>query len=116
MLSSERESTRRTLICWQVLNIFRYEGESAKTANRPQFQQMLGFVTVKKNAVAYVVVHELSRLSRQMEDQVSVLADLKNAGVQLRSFMENVDETAGERSITPSACSWRQARGGSVRL
>jgi DNA invertase Pin-like site-specific DNA recombinase len=55
---------------------------------------MLAFVTAKKNQVSFVVVHDLSRFSRQMEDQVSLLADLQHAGVQLRSVMENVDETA----------------------
>lgn len=46
---------------------------------------VLAFVTAKRNAVFYVVVHDMSRFSRQMEDQVSLLADLKHAGVQLVS-------------------------------
>jgi site-specific DNA recombinase len=97
-LSLSTQQTRCVDYCtqhgWHVLNVFRDEGESAKTVSRTQFQQMLAFVTAKKNSVSYVVVHDMSRFSRQMEDQVSVLAGLKNAGVQLRSVMENVDETA----------------------
>jgi len=37
---------------WHVLNIFKDEGESAKTANQTQFQNMLRFVTAKKNQVS----------------------------------------------------------------
>lgn len=77
-----------------MLNVFRDEGESAKTANRPQFLNMLAFVKARKDAVSYVVVYDMSRFSRQMEDLISVLADLKNAGVQLRSVMKIVDDTA----------------------
>jgi site-specific DNA recombinase len=88
-LSLSTQQTRCVEYCtrlgWHVLNIFRDEGESAKTANRTQFQNMLAFVTTKKNAVSYVVVHDMSRFSRQMEDQLTVLAGLNSAGVKLRS-------------------------------
>jgi site-specific DNA recombinase len=79
---------------WTVLKIFRDEGESAKTADRPAFRQMLAFCQAKTDAVHYVVVHDLSRFSRDMGDQVCVIAQLENVGVRLRSVMENVDETA----------------------
>ncbi len=79
---------------WAVLKVFRDEGESAKTADRPAFKQMLAFCQAKQNVVHFVVVHDLSRFSREMSDQVYVIAGLENAGVRLRSVMENVDETA----------------------
>jgi site-specific DNA recombinase len=78
---------------WHVLNVFRDVGESAKTANRTQFQQMLGFVAQKKVGVSYVVVHDMSLSPGRWKIRF-LLAGLKNAGVQLRSVMENVDETA----------------------
>src|SRR5450755_738176 len=78
---------------WAVLKIFRDEGESAKTADRPAFQQMLAFCKSKPNTVQFVVVHDLSRFSRAMGDQTCVIAELECAGVHLRSVMENVDET-----------------------
>jgi site-specific DNA recombinase len=79
---------------WHALQIFRDEGESAKTADRPQFQRMLSFCKRKQNEVSYVVVHDMSRFSRQMEDQIAVLGELQSVGIRLRSVMENVDETA----------------------
>jgi len=81
---------------WAVLKVFRDEdeGESAKTSERPGFQRMLAFCTSKQNAVQFVVVHDLSRFSRDMGDQACVIAELESAGVHMRSVMENVDETA----------------------
>ena len=66
---------------WAVLKIFRDEGESAKTADRPAFQEMLAFCKAKQNAVHFVVVHDLSRFSRDMGDQACVIAELESAGV-----------------------------------
>ena len=43
----------------------------------------------------YVVVHDLSRFARNLEDQVEVLAELEGVGVLLRSVMEDVDESSG---------------------
>jgi site-specific DNA recombinase len=97
-LSLGTQQTRCVDFCtrydWAVLKIFRDEGESAKTADRPAFQQMLAFCKAKQNAVDFVIVHDLSRFSRDMGDQACVIAELESAGVHLRSVMENVDETA----------------------
>ena len=97
-LSLSTQQTRCVDHCsrqgWAVIKVFKDEGESAKTTQRTAFQQMLQFCKTAANEVEYVVVHDLSRFSRDMEDQVSVLADLEQAGVKLRSVLENVDETA----------------------
>jgi len=79
---------------WEVAKVFRDEGESAKTTDRPEFQKMLVACASKQNPIHFVVVHDLNRFSRDMQDQVAVLADLEHAGVRLRSVMESVDETA----------------------
>ena len=84
---------------WAVVSIFRDEGESAKTVDRPQFQRMLSFCKRKQNEVSFVVVHDLSRFSRLMEDQVTVLTELERAGVRLRSVLENVDETPAGKLV-----------------
>src|SRR5208337_4564959 len=79
-LSLGTQQTRCVDFCtrnnWAALKVFRDEGESAKTADQ------------------FVVVHDLSRFSRDMGDQACVIAELESAGVHLRSVMENVDETA----------------------
>lgn len=85
---------------WPVHQVFRDEGESAKTADRPQFQRMLTHCKNKQNEISYVVVHDLSRFSRSLDDQVAVISELASAGVLLRSVSENVDETAAGKFMS----------------
>jgi site-specific DNA recombinase len=97
-LSLGTQETRCVDFCsrndWAVINVFRDEGESAKTTDRPAFQKMLTYCKSKQNALNYVVVHDLSRFSRDLADQMFVITELESVGVRLRSVMENVDETS----------------------
>ena len=68
-------------------------GESAKTANRPELQNMLTYV--KEHPVTYVIVHKVDRLARSRADDVSINLELTAAGVQLVSCTESVAALAG---------------------
>jgi len=48
---------------WSVLRVFTDAGESARTADRPQLQEMLAFYRQNKGKVTHVVVADLSRLA-----------------------------------------------------
>ena len=78
---------------WDVVVVYVEKGESAKTADRPEFQKMLGFCRQKKNAIDFLVVHSLSRFSRNTEDHVIVAAMLRKLGVKLRSATEPIDDS-----------------------
>ncbi|WP_442854216.1 recombinase family protein [Aeromicrobium sp. Root344] len=66
-------------------------GASARSANRPELQNMLGFVAEHK--VAHVIVHKVDRLARNRADDVDINLQLTAAGAQLVSCTENIDET-----------------------
>ncbi len=97
-LSMEVQESRCTDWCRSkgltVAAIFHDDGASARTTDRPEFQKMLSFIRAKRGQVGYVVVHDLSRFARNLENQVEVLTELSAVGVLLRSVMEDVDETA----------------------
>jgi len=78
---------------YEVVRVFREEGESAKTTNRPAFLEMIAYCTSKNANVQYVVVFDLSRWSRNAEDSLVYSAALARKGVLLRSTREVVDET-----------------------
>jgi site-specific DNA recombinase len=84
---------------WPIAMVFRDSGESARSQNRTGLQQLKAYCKLNKQTVGYVVVHDLSRFSRQMGDQLEVLAELETIGIRLRSVMENVDETAAGKLI-----------------
>ena len=74
-----------------VLDEFVDRGESARTADRPELQRMLEFL--HDNQVTYVIVHKIDRLARNRADDVAINLAIKQAGVQLVSVTENIDET-----------------------
>ena len=74
-----------------VIEEFVERSESAKTADRPELQRMLQFV--KDNNVKYVIVHKVDRLARNRVDDALINLALKQAGAQLVSVSENIDET-----------------------
>ncbi len=85
---------------WTVLRIFREEGASAKTTQRPEFLKMLRFCETHADGVGYVIVNDLSRFSRDAIDQLTVMAGLQEIGVHLRSATEEIDETSTGRFMS----------------
>jgi DNA invertase Pin-like site-specific DNA recombinase len=74
-----------------MLDEFVDRGESARTADRPELHRLLDFV--QANQVTYAIVHKIDRLARNRADDVAINLALKQAGVQLVSVTENIDET-----------------------
>lgn len=66
-------------------------GESAKSADRPELQRMLRYLT--ENHTDYVLVHKVDRLARNRVDDVEITMAIKKAGATLVSATENIDET-----------------------
>lgn len=48
----------------EVVEVFVDRGESAKTADRPQFLKAISFCGQKKNRIDFFVVYKLDRFSR----------------------------------------------------
>lgn len=79
---------------FDIDKIFVEEGESAKTANRTQFQKMLTYCRENKGRVKWVVVYALNRFSRNSHDHSATRAFLAALGVSLRSVTEQIDESS----------------------
>src|SRR6202011_2738270 len=52
-----------------VIRIFIDPGESARTADRPAFLEMVRFCKLHRHEVGYVIVQNLSRFARNHADQ-----------------------------------------------
>jgi len=65
-LSSQEDACRQhcARVGIQVDRVFLEEGESAKTTDRPRFQDMLDYCRVNKSSLDYVVVYAVSRFAR----------------------------------------------------
>ena len=67
-------------------------GESARSADRPQLQELLKRLAADRD-VDFVIVHKVDRLARSRLDDVEITFAIKKAGAQLVSVTENIDET-----------------------
>lgn len=76
----------------QVVDVYVDRGESAKTAERPQFQAMLARIRDQRD-VDYVILDKIDRFARNRRDDANILFDLRLSGAQLVSVKENVDDT-----------------------
>jgi site-specific DNA recombinase len=92
-IPAQREACRRKAAGLQavVVEEFVERGESAKTADRPELQRLLGYI--REQAVKYVIVHKVDRLARNRADDVAINLALHEAGAELVSVSENIDQT-----------------------
>jgi site-specific DNA recombinase len=75
-----------------VLEIYTDAGESARKADRPKLQEMLQRLRDQRD-IDYVIVHKIDRLARNRGDDVEITLAIRQAGAQIVSVSENIDET-----------------------
>ena len=79
---------------YEILERFKEEGESAKTADRTELQRLLKFCRTNKGKVHFVVVFNLTRFARDKFDHFALRSHLKSLGISLRSATEPIDDTS----------------------
>ncbi len=83
----------------EVVEEFVDRGASARSANRPELQRMLGWLGEAKATEGlgadFVIVHKIDRLARNRADDVEIIAAIKQGGAELVSVSEQIDDTPG---------------------
>lgn len=91
----------------ELLAVYSDEGISAKTARRPQLQQMI--VDIHGSGVTGIIVYNTSRISRNLESYSRDIGyHLASEGVTLYSTQENIDDTPQGRLMKNIALSLHQ--------
>lgn len=75
----------------EVAKCFIERGESAKTANRTELQNLLKFITLNKKEIDYVIVYKVDRLSRDVADSSTLRVIFSRLGIELKSVTEPFD-------------------------
>ncbi len=83
---------------WDLVDVYSDRGESARTADRPQFQLLLRRIQ-EDGRIRFLVVHKLDRLARSIRDYAAVRDLLDRAGVQLVSVTEGLEATASGKMV-----------------
>ena len=78
---------------WEVVAEFVDEAESARSANRPAFKQMITSCKNKDKPFDAILVWKLSRFARNREDSVIFKSLLKRREISVVSMNEQVDES-----------------------
>ena len=71
-----------------IATLFVDPGESARTADRPEFQRMLEYCRKHRREVGFVIVQDLSRFARSLRDQMNAVEELEEHDIVLRSVWE----------------------------
>ena len=95
---------------YKVLERFKEEGESAKTADRTELQRLLKFCRTNKGKVSFVVVYNLTRFAREKYDHFALRAHLKSLGISLRSATEPIDDTSTGKLMEGVLAAFAQIR------
>ena len=82
---------RCKLMDWKIRYIFREDGQSASTTDRPKFQALLK--KAKQRRFDVLVFWKLDRFCRSLLDVVNVEKQLREYGVSLHSLTEQIDTT-----------------------
>jgi len=101
-ISAQREALVK-YVCdkgWNLVDEYADCGESARSADRPQLQEMLHRVR-KDESIDAIIVHKLDRLARNIEDHAAIRAMLRKNKVQMVSVTENLEDSASGKLNRP---------------
>ena len=84
---------------WEVVAEYVDEVESARTANRPKFKEMIAAARRKSKPFDAILVWKLSRFARNREDSIIYKSLLRKHGVQVISINEPVDDSAAGKLL-----------------
>ena len=90
-LEAARERSRRE--GWAVVKEFVDEAETARTADRPSFQQMIAEARRKPCPFELILVWKFSRFARNREDSVIYKRLLEKHGIRLISLNEPIEDS-----------------------
>jgi len=78
---------------WDVVVEYVDEAESARSANRPAFKEMIAMAKTKEKPFDTILVWKLSRFARNREDSILYKSLLRKRGISVISINEQVDES-----------------------
>ncbi len=78
---------------WEVLELFREEGESAKNADRTELQKLLKYCSGNVGKIGHLIVYKLDRFARKKEDHFAITHILKHCKIELKSVTEMIENT-----------------------
>lgn len=76
---------------YDVAHIFIEEGESAKTASRPELQRLLKFCSQNYKTIDALIIYKIDRLSRSTDDYSQLRMFFNKLNIKINSTSENFE-------------------------
>lgn len=83
---------------YRILEVFREKNKSAKSFDRPQFQEMIGFIKATKWKIKFLIVADIKRLSTDHTGLHKFRYFLKRNGIGLISIADSMSRHAGKQA------------------
>ncbi len=84
---------------YEIVEHFEDDGYSAKTFNRPKFNDLLAFVKSHKGLVKKLLIVKWDRFSRNMELSLGMITQLLKVGVSVEAIEQPLDESVPENLL-----------------
>ncbi len=84
---------------WEIITEYVDEAESARSVNRPAFQEMITAAKKKEKPFDIILVWKLSRFARNREDSIIYKSLLRKRGISLISINEQIDDSAAGKLL-----------------
>lgn len=84
---------------WTIVHEYIDSAQSARTADRPSFQEMIATAKQKDKPFQAILVWKLNRFARNREDSIIYKSLLRKKGIQVISVNENFDEGPSGRLL-----------------
>ena len=78
---------------WEIYKEFIDEAQSARSAKRPSFQEMISLAKKKTQSFDAILVWKFSRFARNREDSIIYKSLLRKYGISVISINENLDDS-----------------------
>lgn len=88
-LESQEDIIEEFCLKQNITVVKRYkESHSAKDENRPEFQDMISYITTNKNEIDYLLVHKWDRFSRHVSSALLTIQKLNNVNIIVNAISE----------------------------
>jgi site-specific DNA recombinase len=78
---------------YELVHVFKEEGESAKTDQRPELQRLVAFCKERRGKIDVLIVPKIDRLARNAYDYANLKLTFGRYGVRLESVGERIEDT-----------------------
>ncbi len=82
-----------------IKRTFREEGVSAKTTNRPILQEMLRYINQHGKDIDYLLIYEIDRLARNVEDFMTISSELRKQKIELKDPSSSVETNKSDKLL-----------------